>query len=678
MGQDSSEHRWDFFVSYAHADTSWAEWIAWTLEEAGYQVLLQTWDFAPGTNWLHSIQEGITRADRMLVILSSSYAASVFGQAEWMAAWSADPRGFARRVLPIRVDDSPPPDRFMPIFSLGIFGLDEVAAREKLLSGVSAVLRGGAEPPTAPQFPASISVRPVLSERAKPDVEPSFPGVDLVRDAANRLEDVFRPVGVPTVTFVAPEEYIPFRLALRQHGLCIVLEGPSGIGKTTLLKCAIDQDSQRLEKVETYSARIPGDVERIRRLPAEGHVGLLVIDDFHRLPEDLQGRIVDYLKRLADDAGSPGKLVIVGIPDTAATLVSISFDIANRIRVFRLGRAGEKQVLELVEKGEAALNISFDRRQEIVQAAAGSLITAQSLCSHLVMIAGVEESRLTPTVVQAEIPTARANVTKELRDKYGSAVNTFAAMDDLDKATCIDLLLALGQTEDGILALDDVQNRSSDLMPTIEKIFVTSSSPGLDPDGSIARHFFYDSRGRRIIADDPQLIFFLRQLRRDELLSMAGKRLPVPREHVFICYSHVDTDWHDRLLVQLTSLKRDGILDIWSDKRIEIGDDWREEINAALSRARFAVLLVSGDFIASEFIRKVELPALLAAAKSDGCRIIPILVRASTYKEMPELERFQHVNPGGKTLASLSTEEAEQVLANVARSILKFAKRRMK
>ena len=42
---------WDFFVSYTQADRSWAEWIAWILEENGYRVLVQAWDFVPGTNW---------------------------------------------------------------------------------------------------------------------------------------------------------------------------------------------------------------------------------------------------------------------------------------------------------------------------------------------------------------------------------------------------------------------------------------------------------------------------------------------------------------------------------------------------------------------------------------------------------------------------------------------------
>ncbi len=52
---------WDFFVSYTQADRAWAEWIAWMLEEDGHQVLVQAWDFVPGSNWIQGMQAGVAR-----------------------------------------------------------------------------------------------------------------------------------------------------------------------------------------------------------------------------------------------------------------------------------------------------------------------------------------------------------------------------------------------------------------------------------------------------------------------------------------------------------------------------------------------------------------------------------------------------------------------------------------
>jgi hypothetical protein len=56
QGGGNVRPRWDFFVSYTQADREWAEWIAWVLEEDGYRVLIQAWDFVPGSNWIERMQ----------------------------------------------------------------------------------------------------------------------------------------------------------------------------------------------------------------------------------------------------------------------------------------------------------------------------------------------------------------------------------------------------------------------------------------------------------------------------------------------------------------------------------------------------------------------------------------------------------------------------------------------
>src|SRR6185312_5785471 len=90
---------WDFSVSYTQADRAWAEWIAWQLEEDGHRVLVQAWDFVPGTNWTRSMQDGVGRSDRTIAVVSPAYLASVYGQAEWLAAWRDDPSGEQRKLL---------------------------------------------------------------------------------------------------------------------------------------------------------------------------------------------------------------------------------------------------------------------------------------------------------------------------------------------------------------------------------------------------------------------------------------------------------------------------------------------------------------------------------------------------------------------------------------------------
>ena len=84
--------------------------------------------------------------------------------------------------------------------------------------------------------------------------------------------------------------------------------------------------------------------------------------------------------------------------------------------------------------------------------------------------------------------------------------------------------------------------------------------------------------------------------------------------NVFVSYSHDDNpQWLKRVQVHLKPLARDGKLDLWDDTGIKPGQLWHEQIKVALAHADVAVLLISADFYASDFIAKIELPPLLDA-----------------------------------------------------------------
>lgn len=143
------------------------------------------------------------------------------------------------------------------------------------------------------------------------------------------------------------------------------------------------------------------------------------------------------------------------------------------------------------------------------------------------------------------------------------------------------------------------------------------------------------------------------------------------RTKVFICYSHNDMQWLERLQVHLKPMERVGFIEPWDDTRIAAGKKWRDEIKRCLDDARVAVLLISADFLASDFIVNDELPPLLAAENEDGLVILPFILSPSRFSRTPNLEQFQAVNDPARPLVKLSLGEQEEAWVKLTEEIEK-------
>jgi len=141
------------------------------------------------------------------------------------------------------------------------------------------------------------------------------------------------------------------------------------------------------------------------------------------------------------------------------------------------------------------------------------------------------------------------------------------------------------------------------------------------------------------------------------------------RTKVFISYSHQDADWLKRLRVHLKPLERDYNIDIWDDGKLKAGANWKQEIEAAVAAAKVAVLLISADFLASDFISDNELPPLLEAAKKEGATILPVIVSPSRFLRIRDLAQFQSVNDPNTSLIKMSKGEQEEVFVQITEYI---------
>jgi hypothetical protein len=145
--------------------------------------------------------------------------------------------------------------------------------------------------------------------------------------------------------------------------------------------------------------------------------------------------------------------------------------------------------------------------------------------------------------------------------------------------------------------------------------------------------------------------------------------MPQPiRDQIFVSYSHKDKKWLDRLETHLKPRIRNGKLDVWNDKRIQAGDEWREEIDQALERTKVAVLLVSPDFLASDFIAKNELPPLLEAAKQGGVKILWAPVKTAAFQEA-NLGQYQAVLDPTKPLSKRHNAYVDDAMEEICNTI---------
>lgn len=139
---------------------------------------------------------------------------------------------------------------------------------------------------------------------------------------------------------------------------------------------------------------------------------------------------------------------------------------------------------------------------------------------------------------------------------------------------------------------------------------------------------------------------------------------------IFISYSHKDEAAKNRVSKHLTVLARAGIsLEIWDDRRIQAGDDWRKEISDAIEGCSIALLLISADFLTSKFILDEEVPRLLERRVEEGVKIIPVIVAHCQWQAVAWLSPTQARPTDGRPLAALGKVKADEALSNLASEI---------
>lgn len=139
----------------------------------------------------------------------------------------------------------------------------------------------------------------------------------------------------------------------------------------------------------------------------------------------------------------------------------------------------------------------------------------------------------------------------------------------------------------------------------------------------------------------------------------ASPKEELTKSEIFISYSHKDTSFKDLLVPHLKVYAQQNNANYWDDTMIGRGE-WKKQIEDALNRSNIAILLISDNFLSSDFIINNELPTILTKAEREGTTIVAIVVRPCLfYKSV--LSKYQTENPPEQPLSSMSENDIDQL-----------------
>lgn len=330
-----------------------------------------------------------------------------------------------------------------------------------------------------------------------------------------KLEEVFKLSGVPTYNFVKSSEYPRLFISLRTPGRGLIVEGPSGIGKTTSVIKAIDELGLT-GKVLQLSARKSADRDLIAELPLMKEVGTVIIDDFHRLDDMLKRQISDYLKTLADEEAPNSKLVLIGINQAGHSLVKFARDLNDRIDTIKFEVNPDIKVQELIKKGAVALNIKIPIMDDIVNDSRGSFHIAQLLCNHACLHSDVTERCEASRTVTTSIELVRAKVLEEQDRAFFDLARKFVTGTKLrasGRAPYLHILRWLASGPEFSINIEQTVRQypehKGSVSQVVEKGYLEkliSESP------DIQNIIHYDASSKILSIEDPKFAYYIRNL----------------------------------------------------------------------------------------------------------------------------------------------------------------------
>src|SRR2546428_56139 len=139
---------------------------------------------------------------------------------------------------------------------------------------------------------------------------------------------------------------------------------------------------------------------------------------------------------------------------------------------------------------------------------------------------------------------------------------------------------------------------------------------------------------------------------------------------IFCCYARKDHSLLNELRIHLIPLKRQGLITLWADTDIDAGIEWEKEIEKHLETAQIILLLISPEFIASDYCYSIEMKRAMERHECGEARVIPIILRHTSWQLAP-FGKLQPLPTGAKPVISSSWRNKNVAFHDVAEGIRK-------
>ncbi|MFK0207189.1 toll/interleukin-1 receptor domain-containing protein [Agrobacterium sp. NPDC090283] len=143
---------------------------------------------------------------------------------------------------------------------------------------------------------------------------------------------------------------------------------------------------------------------------------------------------------------------------------------------------------------------------------------------------------------------------------------------------------------------------------------------------------------------------------------------------VFFSYSHIDEALRDQLEKQLAMLKRQGVIETWHDRRIGAGQDIHASIDDHINTDDIILLLVSADFIASDYCYDIEMQRAMERHERNEAIVIPVILRACDWHSAP-FGKLNAVPRDGKPITQWT--DIDEAMLQVAKAVREASARFM-